>query len=309
VHHKRESGVHSEEADVASVGVARTDHTFTDAQGVVIHYHRWTPPTPHGVLQLEHGLGEYAARYEHLAQDLVAAGWAVYADDHRGHGQTGLEQYGGDTSRLGRLGPGGLRATIQDIRILTDIIKSEHPGIPLAILGHSWGSLMVQSIINEHASDYDAVVLTGTAYRMPGSMNAGQLNAKHKHLGTTGFEWLSRDPAVSKAFLDDPLCFYADVLKLFGIPDGLRLFGRPSTTVGKDIPILIMIGSEDPLGGEASVKKLAQAYITRSKLTDVQVRIYPQDRHEIFNEPDRDEVDADLVHWLDGRLPARPPAR
>lgn len=280
----------------------RTDHQFTDPQGVTIHYHRWAAAKPKGVLQIAHGLGEYAARYEKLAQALVAAGYSVYADDHRGHGQTGLGQYGGDHKQLGHLGVGGLRATIEDLRQFSGIIREENPDVPLAILGHSWGSLMVQTILNTHAAEYDAAILTGTAHRKPGSMNAGQLNAKHKHLGTTGFEWLSRDPEISQSFLDDPLTFYADVLKLFGIPDGLRLFGVPTRKIGKDIPLLIMIGSEDSLGGERSVSNLAQAYLTRSRLTDVEVVIYDGARHEIFQETNKDEVFADLVGWLDARL-------
>lgn len=284
--------------------VARSDRTFVDAKGVTIHYYAWAAPRPRAVVQITHGLGEYAGRYEGLAQALVAAGYSVYADDHRGHGRTGVEQHLGEMNRMGRLGPGGLRATIEEVRRLTSIARAENPNLPLAILGHSWGSLMVQSILNDHAGDYDAAVLTGTAYRRPGSMNAGQLNAKHKHLGTTGYEWLSRDPAVSQAFLDDPLTFYADVVKLFGLADGLRLFGVPTKHIEKDIPLLIAIGSEDPLGGEKSVRLLAEKYISRSKLSDVEVVIYDGARHEIFNETNKEAVIADLVAWLDGRMKA-----
>jgi alpha-beta hydrolase superfamily lysophospholipase len=287
---------------VATKAAERSDRTFVDAQGVTIHYYTWKAASPKGVVQLAHGLGEYATRYEQLAQALVTAGYSVYADDHRGHGRTGVEQHLGDMARMGRLGPGGLRATIEDVRQLTAIIRSENAGLPLAILGHSWGSLMLQKILNDHAGDYDAAILTGTAYRQPGSMNAGQLNAKHKHLGTTGFEWLSRDPAVSQAFLEDPLTFYADVLKLFGVADGLRLFGVPTRHIEKDLPLLIAIGSEDPLGGEKSVRTLAEKYISRSRLTDVEVVVYAGARHEIFNETNRDEVTADVIAWLDERL-------
>jgi alpha-beta hydrolase superfamily lysophospholipase len=286
-----------------AAAVSGTESTFVDAEGVTIHYYSWSAPSPRGVVQIAHGLGEYARRYEQLAQVLVAHGYSVYADDHRGHGQTGLEQYAGDRSKLGRLGPGGLRAAIEDVRRLTAIARSENPGLPLAILGHSWGSLMLQTILNQHADDYDAAILTGTAYRCPGSMNAGQLNARHKHLGTTGFEWLSRDPAVSQAFLDDPLTFYADTLKLFGLVDGLRLFGVPTKRIRKDLPLLIAIGSEDSLGGEKSVRTLAEKYLSRSKLTDVEVIVYEGARHEIFNETNREEVFADVIAWLDARLP------
>jgi alpha-beta hydrolase superfamily lysophospholipase len=280
----------------------RNESTFTDAEGVVIHYYSWVAAKPRGLIQIVHGLGEHALRYEDLAQQLVRAGYSVFADDHRGHGQTGLEQYAGDTTKLGKLGPGGMPATVAAVRKFTALVREKNPDLPLAAIGQSWGSIMLQIILNTHPNDVDAVVLTGTAYRAFGSMNSGNLNAKHKHLGTTGNEWLSRDPAVHQAFADDPLTFYADVIKLFGVVDGLRLMGRPAKNIAHDVPLLIMIGSEDPLGGQKSVEKLAAAYTGKSGLTDVETIIYPEARHEVFNETNRDEVIADLMAWLDARL-------
>ena len=107
--------------------VTRTEHSFIDARRVTIHYYRWEAAKPKAVFQLTHGLGEHALRYERLAQELVAAGYSVWADDHRGHGATGMQQYGGDTARLGRLGPGGLRAAVDDVRDLTAIIREQQP--------------------------------------------------------------------------------------------------------------------------------------------------------------------------------------
>ncbi|MGV8885655.1 MAG: alpha/beta fold hydrolase [Microbacteriaceae bacterium] len=280
----------------------RTDHTFTDAEGVTVHYYVWKAAKPRAVLQLAHGLGEYARRYEQLAQAFVNAGISVYADDHRGHGQTGLSQYNGEHGRLGKLGPGGLLAAVEDLHQLTTIIRADNPDLPIAFLGHSWGSLMGQRLINDHADDFAAVILSGTAYRSPGHMNGGNLNSRHKSLGSTGYEWLSRDAAVSAAFVEDPLTFYADALKLFGLRDGLRLYGRPSKPMPADIPLLIMIGSEDSLGGEASVRTLADSYITRGGLTDVEVFVYDEARHEIFNETNKEEITGDLIDWLDKRL-------
>jgi alpha-beta hydrolase superfamily lysophospholipase len=281
--------------------VTKSEHTFVDAEGVTIHYYVWPAPKPRAVVQLAHGLGEYASRYEVLAQFLAAAGISVYANDHRGHGATGTEQWADDLSRLGRPGPGGIRAEVADLHQFTGIVRAENPGLPLVYLGHSWGSLLGQLLVNEHADDFDAVVLTGTAYRVPGQMNGGDLNAKHKHLGTTGSEWLSRDPAVAAAFAADPLTFYADTLKLFGLVDGLRLFGRPAA-LAKDVPLLIMIGSEDSLGGEQSVRKLADAYVQRGGLSDVEVIVYAGARHEVFNETNQAEVRDDLLAWLESRL-------
>jgi alpha-beta hydrolase superfamily lysophospholipase len=285
---------------------APAHHSFTDPEGVVVQYYVWEAEHPRAVLQVAHGLGEYALRYSALAEEFAASGISVYADDHRGHGQTGLGQFGGDHSQLGHLGKGGLRAAVADLHQLTRIIRAENPELPIALLGHSWGSLMGQRLINDFASDFAAVVLTGTAYRMPGSMNGGDLNAKHKHLGTTGFEWLSRDPAVADEFAADPLTFVADVLKLFGVADGLRLFGRPSKPMPADVPVLLMAGGDDSLGGEGSVRKLAESYVTRGRLTDVQVVVYASARHEIFHETNTAEVVADLRAWLDARLAAAP---
>ena len=279
----------------------RQHRTFTDAHGVVVHYYVWAPGKPKAVVQLAHGVGEHALRYELLAQALVAAGYAVYADDHRGHGQTGVEYWKGDLSQIGKLGVGGLRATQQNLLDLTRIAQEENPGLPFVMLGHSWGSLMVQNLLNAGPHPWSAVVLTGTAFRTPFDMNGGDLNARHKHLGDTGAEWLSRDPAVARAFVDDPLTTDAKVLQLFGVADGLRLFGRPKR-VQPPVPLLIMVGDDDPLGGEASAKKLADAYLRRGGLTDVELIVYAGARHEVFNETNQAEVRADLIAWLDDRL-------
>lgn len=286
----------------------RSDHSYVDAHGVTIHYYEWAAARPKGMLQLAHGLGDHALRYEHLAHELVNAGYTVYADDHRGHGKTGLEQYDGDHARLGRLGVGGVRATVDAVHQLTGIVREKHPGLPLAILGHSWGSFMVQMIVNEHAGEYDAVVLSGTAYRWPGYLDSGDLNRRHKHLGATGAEWLSRDPAVAAAFIADPLCTSTPLAKLFGLRESARLFGRPARDLPGDLPLLILVGGDDTVGGERSALALANAYARRSGLRDIRLIVYPGARHEVFNETNRLEVIDDLLAWLDDHLPASLPA-
>lgn len=283
--------------------VTRTEHTFVDAHGVTIHYYVWRADAPRAIVQLLHGVGEYATRYERFAQALAAAGYSVYADDHRGHGATGLGQWGDDHAKLGRLGPGGVRAAIAAVEQLTSIIREANPGVPLVLFGHSLGSLFAQKMIGKDAARYDAVILSATAYRTLTDMNGGDLNAKHKHLGTTGHEWLSRDPEVWAAFAADPLTFDAKVIELFGVADAMRLLGTPKRLT-RDLPMLIMIGEEDPLGGPRSVRKLAAAYEKRGGLTDVTVTIYPGGRHEMLNETNQAEVRADVVTWLDAHVPS-----
>ena len=276
--------------------------TFTDGQGVRIHYESWRVPDASAVVQLVHGVGEHVGRYRELIEALNAAGYSVWADDHRGHGQTGFEQHGGDLTRLGRLGPGGLRATIESVRQFTRVIREAEGDLPLVLLGHSWGSFMAQIIVNRHAGDYDGVVLTGTAYRTLLDMEGGDLNRRHRHLGNTPVEWLSRDPEVAAAFMADPYTTETHLRKLFGTIDALRLLGRPARGLPPELPLLIMVGSDDTVGGEQSAVKLANAYARRSGLVDVELIVYEGARHEVFNETNRAEVRADLIRWLDERF-------
>ena len=275
---------------------------FTDAHGVRIHYESWRVPDASAVVQLVHGVGEHIGRYRELIEALNAAGYSVWADDHRGHGETGFEQHGGDLTRMGRLGPGGLRAAIADVHRFTGVIREAEGELPLVLLGHSWGSLMAQIIVNRHPADYDAVVLTGTAYRTVFDMNGGDLNRRFRDLGPTPVEWLSRDPDVAPAFMADPYTTEVPLRKLFGLVDSARLLGRPAHNLPPELPLLIMVGSDDSLGGELSAVKLANAYVHRSGLVDVELIVYEGARHEVFNETNRAEVRADLITWLDERF-------
>ena len=278
---------------------------FTDADGIAIVYDvHPAEGDARGVVQLLHGVGEHAGRYGALIAALTEAGFIVYADDHRGHGRTGIRQHGGP-EKLGRLGKGGLRAAEAAIWQLTGIIKDEHPDLPLVLLGHSWGSFLAQMLVNDHPEAWDAVILSGSALRTPGSLNAAPLNARWAADDATGLEWLSRDPAVWTAFDEDPLTTNQPLLKLFGPVEAAKLYGRPRKDLGRDIPLLLLVGRDDPVGGPRSVHKLADEYRTRSGLTDITTLVYPDARHEIFNELQQDEVRADILSWLDTRIPAR----
>jgi alpha-beta hydrolase superfamily lysophospholipase len=275
--------------------------SFTDDEGVVIETVEWAVDSPRAVIQLSHGIGEHSGRYAALAADLNRAGFTVVADDHRGHGVTGMRQWG-DPARLGKLGPGGLRATVAGIRRFGELTRERFPGVPLVLVAHSWGSLMAQMALNQEPDAYDGVVLTGTAYRLPGFMDAGDLNRKHRSLGSTGAEWLSRDPAVAEAWVQDPLTFPAQTAKLIGLRDALRLLGRPAKDLPASLPLLLQVGADDTLGGGRSVERLARAYRERSGLRDVTVRVYEGARHEVFNETNRDVVIADLVGWIESHV-------
>ncbi len=278
---------------------------FTDDEGVVITYYEWLADSPRAVVQIAHGLGEHALRYEHVAAFYNAHGFSVYADDHRGHGATGVGQWGLRGKDFGHLGPGGLRAAEADILHLTAIATAANPGLPVILYAHSWGSLMAQRIIDRDPDEYALAILTGTAYRTPLTMNGFDFNKRWKSKpGATGLEWLSRDEEVVRAVANDPLYFSADVIKTLGVVEGLKLYGRPARGLAAehDIPLLIQVGADDPLGGEKSAVALAEAYRDRAALTDVTVHVYEGARHEVQNELNKEQVFADQLAWIDERL-------
>lgn len=279
---------------------------YLAANGVTVVYDVHAAKTePRAVVQLVHGVGEHSGRYGALIEALTAAGYTVYADDHLGHGRTGMQQWAGDASRLGRPGKGGLQAMISALAKFTELIRAENPGVPLVILGHSLGSYFTQILLNRLPDAYDGVVLSATSLRLLGWTNAGPLNARWAGPDAMGTEWLSSDHAVGRAFLDDPLTTTSTLQQLVGWVDSLRLQGLPRRNPGVDVPVLLMVGRDDPLGGPRSVHKLADAYRTRSGYTDVTTLVYPGARHEIFNEVVQKDVRADLIAWLDRHFPAR----
>ncbi|MEV1128304.1 alpha/beta hydrolase [Agromyces sp. NPDC049794] len=277
--------------------------TFTDDHGVRIHYESWRVPDPTAVIQLAHGIGEHIGRYAELIQALNEAGYSVWADDHRGHGKTGFDQHGGDLDRMGRPGPGGMRAAIAAVERFTEVIReTEGYDVPLVILGHSWGSFMTQHVVNRHPERYDAVVLTGSAWLQLGYTNIGNLNKRFARPGGTAVEWLSRDPEVAVAWEADPYTTSRTLQQLFGWPQSFTLITRPSKLIPSELPLLIMVGSDDPVAGERSARRLLQDYQRRSGLVDAQLIVYEGARHELFNETNRAEVRADLIRWLDERF-------
>ena len=279
---------------------ASAHHTFVDADGVTIHYTVWAASNPRGIAQISHGQGDHSQRYAELAAEFVRNGFTVYADDHRGHGETWREQWHGDESKFGHLGPRGVDGAIDAINQLTTIARAENPGLRVVFVGHSMGSLFGQIALDQGSLDADLVVWSGTALRTPFTMNAGDLNARFSKLGDTGHEWLNRDAAAHHAFKADPLTFTANAMAQFGIGGALKLIGLPKPA-HRDIPLLIIQGGDDSLGNEKSVASLAARYVKQG-YSDVELIVYAGARHEIFFETNRSEVWRDLFAWIDARL-------
>jgi alpha-beta hydrolase superfamily lysophospholipase len=278
--------------------------SFKDDFGVEIMFYEWPVVNPKAVIQIAHGLGEHARRYDTMAATLNKAGFSVYADDHRGHGQTGVKQLENkQIKRLGNLGPGGMAATYKQVADFSKLIKAENPNRPLVLLGHSWGSFIAQKIINKYSDIYDAVILSGSALTMPGYLATGDFNKVWKKLpGSTGYEWLSRDVEIQNKFVTDPLTFLAAAAQVLGIKNSLEMFGKPSKDVRRDLPILVQVGEADPIGGEYSNKALVEAYRKNADIEDIELYVYHECRHEIYNELNKEAIIDDLVNWVNQRL-------
>ncbi|SJN23092.1 Lysophospholipase; Monoglyceride lipase; putative [Mycetocola reblochoni REB411] len=271
----------------------------TDRDGVPIVLHEWPVDRPTALVHIVHGVGEHAARYAPLAAALNAAGYAVVADDHRGHGETGLRSGG-----LGVLGPGSVAGAMDSVQHVGERLVAESGDTPVVLLGHSWGSLMAQKIV-ARTPLYDGVALSGTSLAIPGLMTVGDLNRPWRSADASGLEWLSRSEEARRAFAADPLCFDIAETPVWTPLQALALLGRPPRQLPRRIPILIQGGQHDSLGGERGLRALYTAYRERSGATDIAIRVYPEARHEIYNELNRDEVVGDLVAWLDGRFARR----
>jgi alpha-beta hydrolase superfamily lysophospholipase len=277
--------------------------TFTsNVDGTIIHVHEWLPAgASRGIVQISHGMGEHAARYAHLAETLAEAGFAVYADDHRGHGHS-IARTPGD------LGKGGWNGLVDDMVQLSAIARERHPGLPLVLVGHSLGSFASQQYILDHSSDIAGVALSGTTAldallpHMSGDDAGGSVLAafnKPFEPARTEFDWLSRDESQVDAYIADPWCGFdlapAALAELFDAA------GRwaDSSSVRLDLPIYVFVGAQDPINGGLAFSHILVQRYRDSGHTDVTYQSYPEGRHEILNETNRDEVEAGLLAWID----------
>lgn len=301
--------------------------TVPAADGTPIHTNRWLPEgSPRAVVQIAHGMAEHSQRYARFAQALTDDGYAVYANDHRGHKGTA-----GDHANEGYFADrDGWATAVADLAAVTARVRSEQPGVPIFLVGHSMGSFLSRAYAAEYADDLAGLVLSGTAAdpgplalagiaistvqsRLRGrrhrsglmnSLSFGQYNAAFKP-ARTDFDWLSRDPAEVDKYIADEWCgniftagFYADLL------GGLRQINTDALVakVPKDLPILIFSGDQDPVGdGGKGPTAVAEQY-RRLGVLDVTLTLYPRGRHEMLNESNRDEVTADVIAWLDTKL-------
>jgi alpha-beta hydrolase superfamily lysophospholipase len=306
---------------------AHAPTTLATSDGHRIEVSQWQPPggaAPGAVVQILHGLGEHLGRYERFAGACCDAGLAVVGHNHRGHGPDC------EPGRLGQLGHfadrDGWNKVVDDAISVTRFAGRTWVDTPIVLLGHSMGSYIAQSVAAREAERFKALVLSASSFSPRLQLRAGRMLARiviWRHgarrrsaflnrlgLGNfnrrfapnrTDFDWLSRDDVEVDRYIADPLCgfllsnrFWHDLL------GGLLEVTSPNTLrrIPADLPVLITGGEVDPVGGKTGMTRLAQAY-ERTGHGDVTLRIYPDGRHEMLNEINREEFTQDLLRWIE----------
>jgi alpha-beta hydrolase superfamily lysophospholipase len=276
--------------------------TYSSQDGATISAYRWAPEgPPRGVVQVTHGMGEHVLRYAPLARALNHAGFVVAGQDHRGHGTTSPET-------LGEIGADGWNELVNDVHLLTERLHTDHPGLPLVLLGHSMGSFAAQQAVLDHSTEIDGLALTGTAMLdllepaldLDQPLDLAMFNAPFAP-ARTDYDWLSRDEDQVDLYVADARCGFgldADAGKAMFI--GARQLGDPArmAAIRDDLPVYIGAGDQDPVNaGLALVHPLVDR-LRDAGVRDVTLHAYAGARHEVFNETNRDEVVGDLIAWL-----------
>ena len=297
-----------------------------------LYVNQWMPEGPaKALVMLSHGMAEHSGRYARLAEALCAAGYGLYALDQRGHGRTA------DEGTLGLYAEkDGWNKVVGDLASLNQHIGQQQPGLPIMLLGHSMGSYIAQAYLLHHSASLNGAILSGSNFQPVALYRAARVIARIERLrqglrgrsalidflsfgsfnkafkpNRTAFDWLSRDPAEVDKYVSDPLCGFRCTNQLWiDLLGGLQQISKASNLAQIDpgLPILVMGGECDPVSEGKRLKDLAHA-LREAGCQNLQLNIYPQARHEVFNETNRDEVTADVLTWLDQALTLRRPAR
>lgn len=303
--------------------------TFNSSEDVKIFTYRWMPDKTSaicGIIQIAHGMAEHAGRYERFAEVMTNAGYAVFANDHRGHGKTA-----GSQDKVGYFADeNGWENVVEDMHTLTGIIKKENPNKPLFLFGHSMGSFLSRHYSMLYSDDLSGLVLSGTGgdpgvigklglfiakidaklngkkakSEIMNKLSFGTFNSAFKP-NRTDYDWLSRDTTEVDKYINDPWCgavftagFFCDLLKGIGYINKKENIAK----ILKNLPIYIFSGTKDPVG--ANTTGVVQVYDSFKKagIEDVEMRFYADGRHEMLNEINRDEVFKDVVSWLNKHI-------
>ncbi|MBY0756575.1 lysophospholipase [Clostridium sardiniense] len=301
---------------------------FKDSLGKEIHVYKWVPDEKieiKGVVQIAHGMAETAERYDYFARRLNKEGYAVYANDHRGHGKSVSSK-----EELGYIGDdSSFKLMIANMKELNDIIKKEYRELPIILFGHSMGSFLSQRYAQIYGETIKMLILSGSNGKPNPITKVGrkiakiEMNLKGRKAKSplmdklsfgdfnkafeparTPYDWICGNEETVDEYINDEYCgficttsFYHDLIDgIWSIHEGDNF-----NNIRKDIPIYIFAGDKDPVGyfGKGIVN-LYNLY-KNIGVKDIQYKLYKDGRHEMLNEKNRDEVINDIIIWIKGR--------
>ncbi len=303
-------------------------HPSTDGKTALSAYCITPSAPPRAMVQIAHGMCEYFERYVPFAEYLASLGFLVFGHDHLGHGRTAKSPEDRGFTAEG----GGANYLVEDVHELSLAMKKKHPELPLVIFGHSMGSFIVREVTARYGEDYTAAIYCGTGGpETPAGL--GMLLAKFlmivqgerhrspllKRISFMGYNkrfgkecdanaWLTRDEAVLARYRSDALCSF--VFTLRGYHDLFTLVREVSkkewaARLPQSLPILVVSGEEDPVGGYGKGVRAVGERLQKAGLSDLSVVLYPEMRHEILNELDKETVWKELAQWIEKKLPSQ----
>lgn len=276
-----------------------------------------------GVVQVVHGIAEHMGRYDHFARYLNGHGYAVCGEDHLGHGKTG--EAAGQFGYFAR--HDGWALVTADVRAFRQLMGQRFPRVPYILLGHSMGSFLTRTYLCRYPGTVDGAILSGTGQENPLLLGAGKglawvigrlrgfdsvspliqnlslggYNRQFKPNRTTA-DWISRDQQVVDTYLQDPFCTISPTVGLYrDMLGGLQYIASPRALSQMDpnTPIYLFSGDRDPVGSNGAGVRKVYGYFKDHGTRDLELKLYPQARHETLNETNRMEVYADVLAWLD----------
>jgi alpha-beta hydrolase superfamily lysophospholipase len=267
---------------------------FPNDKGQSIYYQFWLPEGKVKASTLIlHGLNEHSGRYQHLAAYLTDKGYAVYGLDFPGHGKSaGLRSYVESYSDF-----------IDPLETYLEMIHTWHPDQPVFLLGHSMGGAIGAAFLIDHQAQVNGAVLSGPLVKVPEyvsdfTLQVGKILAAilpKIRIIQLDIEGVSRDPAVVKAYKDDPLVFTGKTTARISneINNAISLVEKSGSKI--NLPLLLLHGGADRLCDPSWSQYLYDLVSSQDK----EIIIYDGLYHEVYNEPEADAVLADLLSWLD----------
>jgi len=281
-----------------SGGTSRREGHCTTADGLELYWRSWVPPTPRGIVVIVHGLAEHGGRYQEAADSLATRGFAVYAGDLRGHGRSQ------DIPGAGRVHVGRFTDYFHDVEAFINLAREHHGGLPLFLLGHSMGGLITISYVLHRPEALSGAIISSPAlgthpeFKPPAALRMlvsvlDRLAPRLRFPSDLDTQAISRDPRVVQAYLEDPLVskkvsarWYAELMRAIA-----RAHANAHTL---RIPMLLMQSGSDRLVDPAAPARWAKA----APAGKVELVNWDGLYHEMFNEPEKTQVQRRVIDWL-----------